>query len=529
MGKDLALEFESKRKEVLLTIAELEKTGIDVALLKGSLEEIVKKYLKFKEEKKALTFQDALAHYAEGIVSLNEFQDQLRTMYQDYLEIESLLAEIQNENYNPLISSKMIDIIKKLQSSTTLSYELESTLVEKVYDRAYQILKKEIAYGEKALFEYIKENEIARPFTNYKIHEEIEELNKKTNGSYSGKISKGTVDYLDESLLLQLAHDTDPSYKIELKEKMDQLQQDYEDYQNRVSKAYSSLESSKRSLQSRKKIKLYIFKKAFTILAATTVILAADQGFRHLDAKLNPCYYTKQETYSTVTGESEFKSLGYLNMEYSNAEAELIIYKPWLEMDSGNEKEYGQVQYHYRLNMDLEKIEDYLDANLEELGVEPTLVIDTKNTLSSEDLFDEEIKEVIRWHVDFNDAGSSVGNLAIFYVLLSLVILAEEGLSALAGGTPIFIGSFKEIIKHLKALHDTKEEQKKILTMLKKLNILLKENEEFRIRYESLLHQYKNLLRETDSIDFTKVEEQYSVQNLDLPKRLLKGASHNEK
>lgn len=171
---DQALEYKSLLNKVDIMIDNVNKLGMDTKKYKEVLKEIINEVESSTKVSKSKWGNNAsmvlICDYALGIKKLRALELEL-SEYEVYFKAinscEYLLMRIEEtkttdskeevESY----ANEIIESLKAIKFSSTISYSDEKKIVEKIYDVAYKIIQLEIiTLGYSQVYEYIKNYDI---------------------------------------------------------------------------------------------------------------------------------------------------------------------------------------------------------------------------------------------------------------------------------------------------------------------------------------------------------------------------------
>lgn len=351
MGEDYAIKYNAKLMEVKNNIELLEKTNLKIESFNDIInkievelkEQIKKSYESFDNNISSKTFlYDAVgAAYSKAIDKLDKINDYLMEEYNSYYRVESIYEDIETrisslkeKTYDREISDDAILLLKSLNKTTSINYEEEKNLVEKVYNLIYKIIKLELLYStDNTLFDYIKTNNIDSIYISKLIKEEInnfsdkEEINKVIK-----RITKYGLDaysYVDKDLIMALLDANNIESKMKILDS--KLYMYIEDEKKLESEKATKIEISNnlsKKMKEKKSLVLYKIKKIGAAIFPTAIFLAGGILIGSHGTYTYETYKTTTETFDTLDS-SYNKDVEY-KKETKN-KIEIVETTPWIK------------------------------------------------------------------------------------------------------------------------------------------------------------------------------------------------------
>ena len=183
MQRDEAIKYNSLYQEVLLAISNIKNLGFDVSEFENSLKTIhndVNNNVKVNYVK-GMAEASYIQSYATGINELNKLKikldnyDVYASAYNTCSYISMLLNDSISRRELEKCISKMIAVLKSISKSRTIDYDDEKSIIEKIYETAYNVIKLEIMMtGESQLYLFVKNGDTNISYFNNLIIKDIE-------------------------------------------------------------------------------------------------------------------------------------------------------------------------------------------------------------------------------------------------------------------------------------------------------------------------------------------------------------------
>lgn len=467
------------------------------------------------------------ATYLKGIQALKNFQENIVKIYNDYFSIVNNCNLIKNnlnnkKELNIQELTSYIYALKKslalLKNSSTIDYGMEKNIAEMVYKITYEIIKKEIKIKNSTeLLEYVKSSEIDSNYLDSIIRKEIENLNLNDNKNLLIKIkvdeinSKGLESSFVDSELIDLLCNQKSNIKIE--EKYQQLEIMYNNLltlNKKINNLFQDTTQYKYDIDGYhldfKNLKRDILKNIMSISLTLSILGLTGFGVNKFLIKHSTINYynTNEYCYSTLTNNYSEKENIVLPKEDNNM-IYIIKYKPWVM-----HRNYERKVITYKIsNLDYQVLKDYLNLDMEKLGIEGTVTTEYKDSLLPEDLYTSEYCEVFKYNQDNQIIKSEVdniniafGNLLFGIFILFIIFLIEDVKEYYDTDT---ISRIKNILEDLKM---TKEEKKNIKININNYNEsynelkkLIKENDKLKNDFIEFYKKYRKYFNDSKDID----------------------------
>lgn len=528
MNNDKAILFESKCLEAKRIINSLKEIGINADSFNNALDNIkdnVKNDINNQNEIISLgpvqSFNQSLIEqaYIKGIakiellmMELNKYEVYFKSFYTTQSIKDIINKDVDKETLNKIVFD-IINIILAINESNTRNYEHEKEIVENIYETAYKVMKLEFRINQDSkLFEFAKDNEILKNYFNREIEKDIDKLksNNLVNNLITNIVNKIksngiNYDYLNESLLLYLSIENEVNIEEVIKnlkdiiEKID-INNDSINKNNKdiyIIKERLDYYNEKVKDNTKTIIKSIIKLTVFASITAGIII-----GSRKIAKHGSKIYKTTTSNYSTSdviesTTTEEYKD---------TLEDSVVIkeYTPYIKTSDG----FKRNVFTYDVsNIKCEDLKEYLNIDLEELGIKKDSTTERKNSLDLNDLYKENTTEVIKINQDKEDFYYDKEALIGITILLSLMF---NGLLYLFDyilfkntDDSLFFDSIDELrfIDNIYIKERISKNNKTLKEFIEKEKILLQNNEELRKRFITIFDKYKELINDKELIE----------------------------
>ena len=385
---DMGIAYNAKLKEIQSTILKLEKMSIDMTDIKKAIERIEQEvsskvqasYHSFGNSTPTAFLYDSLTEdYRKAIKELDMMNDALKKEWESYYQIEQSYKKIQeslknvNKDNIKMIALAVRETLQSLKSSTTIDYQLEKDLVDKVYRQVYQVMQLELLYSnESLLFDYVKANSIDSPFIVDLIKKDLTEV-KEESAQIKQLVLQLTQKGLDERYLLDknlltvIALYKNPNLEAENKKQFISAVDDYIIAKEESMKQKQEVDHQEKDLselllddyQTKKKRN----SRRIVVLLNTIIVSAGILAGIFVGRELakGKDYQTTTSIYNSITGETT-STKEYLPGKYGSIQ--LIEYSPW-DNPGAFRKNYRRNVYKYAVpqDMDSSTLQEYLEEN----------------------------------------------------------------------------------------------------------------------------------------------------------------------
>lgn len=197
MTRDEAIKYNALYQEIELAISNIHNLGFDTTEFVRVLREIhnrVNDNVKVKYVR-GMAEASYIQSYSNGINELNKLKNRL-DYYDVYVKTYNTCNYI-NIKLNKDISkeemakcvSQMIYTMKSIFKSSTIDYDDEKQIIEKIYETAYNIIKLGIITdGESQLYQFAKKEDVNISYFNNLVLKDIEGINLGENTNIKTKI-----------------------------------------------------------------------------------------------------------------------------------------------------------------------------------------------------------------------------------------------------------------------------------------------------------------------------------------------------
>lgn len=432
---DQAIEFEATLHKVNKTINRLKKANLDTS----KYEDIV---IKIKSECEEETTSDYNNNfnvafleqgYIKGKTKLERLYSELEK-YEIYLIIASFSNVLRNflnsdnkrvDELNNLRST-LFEMLHDLRYSDTLDYEVEGGIVEDIYHLAYEFIKLELnMLGTSPTLLKIKSDEVHTLNLDKQISKELEKLDLKDPKYHLvvasiNKIESMGIDatYVSSELISNLANSTKSKEELEkellyLEERLDIYYEKALDLEKQYKSKMSESETNDITFHRKK-----ILKSGIKITLSIGLALGLIKGAWELSKLASKQKEYKNTTiiYDLDTGKEEITE-SYLTNDKD--QVYLKTYTPY----SKTKDEFSRVVTTYNVT-DVGSLDytDYIYLDLEALGIEKEIEVETKKELSLVDLYEADIMEIEKILVNKEDMKEELFEAFPLIVILGLII-----------------------------------------------------------------------------------------------------------
>lgn len=461
-------------------------------------------------------------NYSKGINAL-ELLDAALSKYEIYVQVSSftiyLKEFINKQNKLPndfnIYRESLIDIINRLIKSNTLDYDVEGNIIEEIYEIAYYFIKEEISVlGYSETLKELKENKININYIDKQIVRDLEKINFKDPKYNKLSKTKNKIDslgfnstYVNEDLLKELVR-SNLSHE-EITELIDTLNKQIKENLNKIENKPTLIDKGHT-----KDIKYYkknIVKQIALFITSTSIM--ASLSFGSIKASRLKKYYNTTTTYSPKTG---ITTIGEYKYTTKN---ETFIYEmtPYKKELIGNNFKRKETKYNVSEIKDI-PIEEYLNIDLNSLGIANEIKTNYKESLTLEDTYEETIRYVEQITVDLNNWEKEIDpNILVISSLCSaLVELATDFLFYVLYFNedkkyPSFLSAIIKIIENIKKIKKSNLDEKEYTKKVKEINE----------KYEELLSKNKDLIKELlDYYEVIKNNPEYNEEIKKIEKTL---------
>lgn len=424
---DKAIEYNAKLQKTKSTLERMQRIGLNVSIYNELLDSINSEL----EAAKANNIKTLFANMATDVLNMSYSKaiNKLDIMFAElskydiYLRTasfcESLRIFLTSSNYNKeeleKFRARISELLQGIKASDTLEYEVEGHLVEDIYHLTYEFIKIEISLtGNSVILDKIKNNDVDVSYIEKEIIRELESLNLKET-KYQGLLTRKyaieslgiNASYVDYELIKLIVTSTisyEEKRKLieELSVKLDTYYKEALNAQKRLEAGKSFLldaETSHQNLVKNNRKKLIVNSiRFFLSLGVSLGISISALKFAKKASSKELCK-TTTTTYSTISDT-------LIEEEYKRATKEKVIlyaYHPYEEYITKYYNYRRQIEEYDLTSNEHLSFEEYLNLDLEKLGVTPTRKYSNLEKLSLQDAYDEVyyiLKEVT---VDEND------------------------------------------------------------------------------------------------------------------------------
>ncbi len=514
--EDMAIKYNARLTKLKQNIERLNALGmstIDYSNAVAKIEdetnlEIKKSYADFNKEDSNLFLQDSVVDiYTRAIKSIEKIDDYIVLEYDNYYRIkitceqlESNIKNVDDENIDRFVQ-ETLELLGKLRTSTSINYEIEKSLVEKVYQVVYKMMRLELVYRNASLLlNKVKSSRTDSIYISELIKEDIAHIGEENkNADFITKIQeveKNSFDsysYLDEDVLILLNKNSNADFIEEIRDKFFKQYNQFvikSDQQIVIKSQYNDCLASIDGLKIQiNKFRLSRLRKQLHLLFNLGLlgcgVLSSIIISRNLTQKTE--YETTTTTYdssdSSIDSDVEFRG------STSNS-ISLVEYSQWEEPGYYRDK-YKRNVYRYDLSsLDniYDDLEDYLNPMLKDKISISEEVVETTTDKPSEQYSGS--KYVITKKVQDKSVSRKVDrpNLWSLSAIFSSVLIISIDLLALKKLSKTKLKDLRNEIKDHKL--EIKEKKQKSLTLNKSFDEVTTEMAQLRSQLE---HEYDKL------------------------------------
>ena len=528
---DKAIEFESTKIKVLQTMNKMKEAGLNVSKYEGIYQKILTDCI---HENKTIpesivnsqtnfATDYLVANYSEAMKELEYLFNEL-SKYEIYVRVSSFTAYLKSfidkqnktEKDFELYRSSLIDILNNLVKSGTLDYDVEGNIIEEMYEIAYYFIKEEIkVLGYSPVLDSLNNNQIHINYLDREITRELEKINFKDE-KYSYLLTKKkeldclgfNASYADEDFLRLLV-----SYSLKRKDITQVIITLIDKVNNNLEKIEESNMTRKSNNNYRRKELISEISKNAALLISSLSITA---GLILGAVKLTKWGATKYN--NTITTYSVEDGLEEKNEYKDNDKNSIKIHEVSPYEKKGSHYSRKVITYNVT-NIDGIPLEEYLNIDLDTLGIKGETATERVDELTLNDLYDEVIRYVEKREVNKEDYQIKMDGETIFALFMTILAFGlmetlKEGLffeiDFNEGGNISWYYAAKTILEDVRTLNDEKiskkEKEKRLAVLNEESKKLLLENKEM---IKKLLSYYEMI---KDKKEYT--EEVYQIEKV---------------
>lgn len=512
--KDQALEYNTLLNNIRTMINNISELGINIDRFNKFLETIIynveNNVVSSKEQSMAEAF--LTLDYVTGIKELNRLKLILLEYDVYFKAINSCsYLEKQMEKFSDpvsikLFSKQIIEVIKNIRNSSTLHYEDERSVIERVYETAYNIIKLEvIELGESEVYNFIKNNETDLYYISNLVKKEISllDLNDERYSILMGKIHELNSRGLDKNqvdldiIKLLLYYNGKLKYiDSRFKELLGEFRSNYEKMGENVRDYRSTLTSLDKTKTEISRLKRDILKRAVSFGICLSILGGGLFGINRFTKKI--CHYDRyKQIVTTYTSDGnitvEEKLIAPVDVQNMIHNSEITVRFVDNDYVFDNTGDY-RISYD-ELDDDMKEIIKLYDGSFVEIR---------KSFVDRENVIDY-----------FNELESNVFSVLVGGIYVALLTL-------ILGGTV-----HKNVSKVIEYIKDFKYEKDDIRVFSKTLKSIKNEmleiinsNDELKHLFVSLYEQNKHLIDNPTELyqRFEELEKKFSLSSDEIKK-----------
>ncbi len=506
---DQAISYNSVLLKVEKTITKLKGIGLNVTEFETKKAEIIKKCHQEVDNSYQYQTNSALSQSAfleqAYIKASSELNELLMAMmqYEIYLKTASFTNSLRyfltkNAKFSEEITalrSSLVSLLMELVNSNTLDYKVEGPLIEDIYLMTYNFIKEEVRLtGDSLTLKLLSSNEVHLANIDAMVRKELETINL-ADSKYAlvnariNKLDEQGIDtnYADLELIQEIVES-----KINVETRLaliNELEGKLRTYLSEAEHLKSKTLEYKNSLKQYQKDKKDIYPKIAKYFAtlglSTGIVISLLIG----SFKIGKIAGNKKENMTRYTTFNPKEPELSVNETYTSDEEDGIYlreYSPFVENSDG---EFKRTVITYDLsNVGEMPIEEYINVDLDTLGIKGDSKIEEKESLSLEDLYEESYQIIEKIEVNKDDVKidydlekrvlvtfmSILGSI-LFYCIYEVIFITGVGYDTEAFYYSIL--NISEQLKQLKAIKHYEEPQIKELKQIERqLLELIKEN-----------------------------------------------------
>lgn len=520
---DKAIEFETSIYKVKKALDRLKNIGLDVSKHEKLLEDVIVECNEKTSYNTNTVFKEAFIAdaYIKAISKLDGIYYELNK-YEIYLKVSSfnlvlkeyMISKEKKKEDLERFRNRLLQLLEKLKKSDTLDYQVEGPLVEDIYKLTYEFIKEEIKVLETSpTLHELQKDEIHTYNLDKQVVKELESLDLNDKKYSQIRLQKNKIDaeginvnYLEESFIITIIRAT--TNKEELKEKIKMLSKKASQYYIKAKDIEKDIDKKENHIAELKewsyihKKKIYGNVALFTASIGTIVGLVIGSSKLAKIITIASCkkYNVEIESYSSLDGKLPVKE------EIFNEEIDtvrLIEYEPF-EKEDGY---YVRNSTTYDLN-NLEEmpLEEYLNINLEALGIKGESNRESKISLSISDLYAETYSIVEKLVTIEEITTYSKGKEMFFLMLLLIISFLIDDLIETAFLGNIVKKENKDGTKELEMIWGFVVALKVLIKNYEKLTEYKKDTNEKEIELNELYGRARNLFDENINL-FNTIEK----------------------
>ncbi len=518
---DQAMNYNSILLKVEKTIAKLKNIGLNVIEFENRKTEIINNCQ--REVENSYQYQSSVSLnqsafleqiYINASFELNKL---LVTMmqYEIYLKIASFTNSLKiflskkeknTKDFDELRTS-LVALLTKLVNSNTLDYRIEEPLITDIYLITYNFIKEEIkATGDSLTLKLLSDNEIHLINIDVMVRKELETMNLQDSkytliNSILNKLDAIGIEanYANLELIKEIVYSNVSleeclSLIVKLEEKVKDYLKEASDLRISV---LESRENLKRYPQNRKETYIKLTKFIASLGLSTSIIVSLILASFKIgkDAGIIKKNLTR---YTIYNASNDKTSITLVYEQNPRIGVYLKEYSPFTQ--HGNF--YTRTVSTYDLsNIKSIPIKEYLDIDLSRLGIRENKEIEEKNSLNSEDFYEEDYKTIEKIELSendfvvtkdlFNQIPVTIISLFMsiviykFYNLLFNYMFIDNPGDYEKGVLAYSLSNIRELLNDLKITKELEESEiKKLKQNETKLTELIKENKELILALE---------------------------------------------
>ena len=451
--EDEAIKYNGKLQQVKILIEELKKMGLNVD---SAIKEVknIEELVSNKVEKAYNTYDDSTSFlnsalnfdYTDAIKRIDILIELLNSEWKDYYviinkcnEIRSSLNNVEEMDFDQVVDS-LIGILEIMRASTTINFEIEKDIVNKLYELIYNVMKLElISNNSTKLLDSIKNNETDSIYIANILKREIVSLNNEEVNQMVSSLQSNGIDsrnLLDKQLLMLIGELNNPEMISKLideykynKERLDSTKTIKESLENKKERSIYNLENSEKAKENiQKRYKRKIINTTIRALLVSLCLAGASLVTRKygIDTKYN----TEVTTYDSTTDQTT------VSEEYTTGEDNKVTiteYTPWRHPEFDDYDNYKRYIYTYEVPEYVYELCDNPKEMLDTKYTEQLIPIKEKEEKSKEKPKDFGAKDnrfiITKQTKDLSDSKTALNKMHTIIILvisLNIITLLEK-------------------------------------------------------------------------------------------------------
>ena len=492
--EDEAIIYNGKLQQVKLLIEDLKELGLNVESAKEEVKQI-EEMVSGNVEHNYNTYNDTTSllnsalcfDYNSAIKRLDILNTFLQEEWKDYYvivnkcnAINKSISNVEELDFDQIVDS-LINILDLMRASTTISYDIEKDIVERLYELIYTVIKLEIIYNKSnKLLDSIKNNETDSIYITNLLKKEIKETKNDEVDRLVSSLKSNGMDskyLLDKKLIMLVSAINEPEIINELMDeykennkRIEEARKDNKNYNDTLKDINYNLNNSienKENIKKRYKIKMIkttIKAILLSLVLSGGIITIKNHGF-------DDAYNTEVTTYDSTTDETTVTN------EYTTGRDNKITVvekTPWRQPEFFDNNKYRREEYIYEVPEEVYKSckepKDLLNKDINNQIIPKDYKTKEKSEKPEDFEYRENIFTITAHKKDLNDSKKVINNfntIITSLITLSLLLLIQQLFMHLVDKD-----TFKDIKKYkINNIDDINTNKNRIDKITKNINI----------------------------------------------------------